>query len=423
MLAVQRSSIGSRGVFLRMSTGSMAGYWIRESIVAHVIGIVGQRSFTPDRSIALPVGISFFTFQAISYVVDVYRGETRAASLMDVAILQAFFPHLVAGPIVRFTDLHRQLRRPVVLLTPRIAAIGLFFLSCGLMKKLLLADQLSPDVDRLFANASELQLVSAWAAAIGYSLQLYFDFSGYSDMAVGLAWLLGFRFPQNFDSPYKARNISDFWRRWNMTLSAWIRDYIYIPLGGSRRGPTRTATNLVVTMFLAGLWHGAAWTFVVWGLIHGTLLAGHAGLRRAGLTPSSVAVNRAVTFAVVVAAFVVFRAPDLRTAATVLASMVGLSGIESGAQLDVLLPLEFAVLTAALLVFVNVAPNTWEIRAAPRARSASSSSGTRAGGPRCRRGRGRSRRGSWGSRSASGPPRLVLTGRVRQAPVGGLPRC
>ena len=178
-------------------------------------------------------------------------------------------------------------------------------------------------------------------------------------MAVGLALLLGFQFPQNFNSPLKAQNIADFWRRWHMTLSAWLRDYLYIPLGGSRHGLSRTALALGVTMFLGGLWHGAASTFVVWGIIQGTLLAGHAVLRNAGLTPRSVALNRALTFMVIAAAFVVFRSPDLGVAGSILLAMTGLHGV-GGTQ--ALLPVEFLVLLGILLVFVNVAPNTWEVR-------------------------------------------------------------
>ena len=205
--------------------------------------------------------------------------------------------------------------------------------------------------------------MSGWAAAVGYSLQLYFDFSGYSDMAVGLACLLGFRFPQNFNSPFKAVNISDFWRRWHMSLSSWFRDYLFIPLGGSQRGAKRTVLNLVVTMFLAGLWHGAAWTFVVWGLVHGLFLGSHAVLRRLGWTPSSVALNRVLTFLLVCGAFVIFRSPSLGVAGDVLSSMLGLHGLGT----TDLVPLKFALLAGALLVFVNVAPNTWQIRLKPRA--------------------------------------------------------
>jgi alginate O-acetyltransferase complex protein AlgI len=325
----------------------------------------------PIVHVVLPIGISFYTFNSMSYTIDVFRRRIAATpNVLEYSTFVALFPHLIAGPIVRFTEIGDRLRRPLSALNSRIAAVGLFFLACGLAKKLLLADQLGPDVDRLFANAGDLGFVAAWAAALGFSLQLYFDFSGYSDMAVGLAWLLGFSFPQNFDSPYKARNISDFWRRWNMTLSRWIRDYLFIPLGGSRGTLFQTTRNLVVTMALAGLWHGAAWTFVVWGLVHGAFLGGHALLSRAGLTPRNAALNRTITFLLVVAAFVIFRSPDLTTAGQVLGSMVGLGGLGSLDALGTSVPLDFGLLLVALLVFVNAVPNTWEIEFRPRLRYA-----------------------------------------------------
>jgi alginate O-acetyltransferase complex protein AlgI len=267
------------------------------------------------------------------------------------------FPHLIAGPIVRYADIEEQLRRLRPRLTARLAAVGIFFLAAGLVKKTIVADSLAPHVDRLFHAHDSLGLVSGWAAALGYALQLYFDFSGYSDMAVGLAFLLGFRFPQNFDSPYKALNVSDFWRRWNMTLSFWFRDYLFIPLGGSRHGRLRTFRNLAITMVLAGLWHGAAWTFVVWGALHGVFLIVHAACRNAGLTPRAAALSRAITFVCVVAAFVIFRAPSLGAAGDVLGAMVGLDGMGSVAAGG-----WFVAGIAALLVFVNAAPNTWQVR-------------------------------------------------------------
>ena len=221
---------------------------------------------------------------------------------LEFTTFVALFPHLVAGPIVRYVDIEQQLKRPTRF-TSQAAATGIFFFSCGLVKKLVFADQLAPHVDRLFAQAGDLGFLSSWSAAFGYSLQLYFDFSGYSDMAVGPALLIGFRFPQNFNSPFKAENISDFWRRWHITLSSWIRDYLFIPLGGSRLGTKRTALNFSWSRRSSpASGNGAAWTFVVWGLVHGALLAGHALLRKAGLTPPSVLLNRTVTFLVVVAA-------------------------------------------------------------------------------------------------------------------------
>jgi alginate O-acetyltransferase complex protein AlgI len=328
---------------------------------------VGLGSRLPSLHVVLPIGISFYTFNSMSYTIDIFRRRIDPTrDLLEYTTFVGLFPHLIAGPIVRFTDLAGQLRR----LTPRLSAehasLGVFFLSCGLVKKLLIADQLHPYVSRLYAQHAHLGLLSGWGAAVGYSLQLYFDFSGYSDMAVGLAFLLGFRFPQNFNSPFKAQNISDFWRRWHISLSSWFRDYLFIPLGGSQRGTRRTVANLIVTMFLAGLWHGAAWTFVVWGLVHGLLLGGHAALRRARLTPSSVILNRIVTFTLVCAAFVIFRSPSLPVAGDVLSAMAGLHGLDTVGRLDVLLPIRFGVLLAALLLFVNVAPNTWQIRLRPR---------------------------------------------------------
>ncbi len=321
----------------------------------------------PELDIVLPIGISFYTFNSMSYTIDIYRRQVAPArSPLHYAAFVSMFPHLIAGPIVRYSTIEGQLRRLTPTLSWELAASGMFFFTCGLAKKLLIADTLAPHVDRLFAGHAHLGLVGAWAAAAGYALQLYFDFSGYSDMAVGLAFLLGFRFPQNFDSPYKAVNISDFWRRWHMSLSFWLRDYLFIPLGGSRDGKLHTLRNLGITMFLGGLWHGAAWTFVVWGLVHGALLIVHNLLRGAGLTPRSAAVNRAVTFACVAAAFVIFRAPSLEIAGDVLSAMAGMNGIENLSALHAQVGASMAAGVAALLVFVNVAPNTWQVELRPR---------------------------------------------------------
>jgi alginate O-acetyltransferase complex protein AlgI len=328
---------------------------------------VGLDPQLPSLHILLPIGISFYTFNSMSYTIDIFRRRIEPTrSVLEYTTFVSLFPHLIAGPIVRFTDLAEQLRRLPSKLTSEQASLGLFFLGCGLVKKLLIADQLNPYVSTLYASHGHLGLLTAWAAAIGYSLELYFDFSGYSDMAVGLAWLLGFRFPQNFNSPFKANNISDFWRRWHMSLSFWFRDYLFIPLGGSRQGTKRTVRNLFITMLLVGLWHGAAWTFIVWGLVHGVFLGGHALLRRAGLTPSSAALNRSITFALVCAAFVIFRAPDLGAAGNILSSMAGLNGLDPAARVHALIPMRFAVLVGALLLFVHLAPNTWQIRIQPR---------------------------------------------------------
>ena len=336
-----------------------AGFFLASSNgLASLVGV--GRPF-PALAFLLPVGISFYTFNSISYTIDVYRRAIPAdRNLLRYATFVALFPHLIAGPIVRYSSIRGQLERLAPRLTGDLATAGLTFLACGLVKKLVIADTLAPTVDRLFAGHAHLGLISAWIAALAYALQLYFDFSGYSDMAVGLALLLGIRFPRNFDSPYKATSIADFWRRWHISLSTFLRDYLFIPLGGSRARPLIVARNLAIVMLLGGLWHGAAWTFVVWGAIHGVLLAGHALLRQRGWTPPWQPVNRALTFIAVVAAFVVFRAHSIGDAADVLTSMLGVNGLRGSLPIDTLLwP---GVIVAALLVFVNVAPDTWDVR-------------------------------------------------------------
>jgi alginate O-acetyltransferase complex protein AlgI len=287
---------------------------------------LGLGSPLPIVQIVLPIGISFFTFQAISYVVDVYRGETKAVSLGDVAILQAFFPHLVAGPIVRANELLPQLRTPR---DPRtvLAGPGLFLVAGGLVKKTVVADELARRVvDPVFNDPSAHSGPEVLLAIYGFAAQIYCDFSGYTDMAIGLALLLGFVLPQNFNRPYLALSLQDFWRRWHMTLSRWLRDYLYIPLGGSRHGPRQTYRNLMITMLLGGLWHGAAWTFVIWGGIHGTALSverwGRENLKGFRLP---VWLAWLVTFNVVCLAWVFFRSPNLTIAFDML-SRVGASG-------------------------------------------------------------------------------------------------
>ncbi|HET7720942.1 MAG TPA: MBOAT family protein, partial [Acidimicrobiales bacterium] len=221
----------------------------------------------------LPVGISFFTFQAISYVVDVHRRQLPPVGLLDFAVYLSFFPHLVAGPIVRAAEFLPQLRGrrdPKQVET----SLGLWLIAVGLFKKVVVASYLAEEiVDPLFAFPGQHGGVEALVGVYAYAIQIYADFSGYTDMAIGLALLLGFRFPQNFDRPYSATSLQDFWRRWHMTLSRWLRDYLYIPLGGNQGGPTWRHLTLLLTMVLGGLWHGAAWHFVLWGAIHGAGLA------------------------------------------------------------------------------------------------------------------------------------------------------
>ena len=263
--------------------------------------------------LALPIAISFYTFQCISYVIDVWRGTSQPApKLTDFAAYILLFPHLIAGPIVRYADIeHDLLTVPAHRYDDFVEGAPRFF--WGLAKKVMVADQVAA-----IANASfdlpygHYTTASVWIGALAYAVQIYFDFSGYSDMAIGLARMLGFHFPENFNRPYSAVSITDFWRRWHMSLSSWFRDYVYIPLGGNRRGPVRTYANLSIVFLLTGLWHGANWTFIVWGLFHGACLVIE---RLTGLgvhgTPSWAPLRRLVTFTLVCLGWVLFRSRDL----------------------------------------------------------------------------------------------------------------
>ena len=282
-------------------------------------------------AIVLPVGISFFTFQAISYVIDVGRGEEPAANLLEFAVYLSFFPQLVAGPIVRASELLPQLRQR---LDPRYVLVGpgLWLIGAGLFKKVVIASFLADQiVDPVFAVPEAHSGWEVFWGVLGYAVQIYADFSGYTDIAIGVALLLGFRFPQNFDAPYTAASLQDFWRRWHMTLSRWLRDYLYIPLGGNRGGEVATYRNLFLTMVLGGLWHGAAWTFVIWGAIHGTVL----GIERRFGTGRASWWSRGRTFGIVCVAWVFFRATDVERAVAVLRQVVtgGLEHAHPGATL------------------------------------------------------------------------------------------
>lgn len=231
---------------------------------------VGWERDLPLLQVVLPVGISFFTFQGISYVVDVHRRTTPAAkSLLDVMLLMSFFPHLVAGPIVRASDLLPQFDR-TPRLTRAMATHGLLLIVWGLFKKTVIASELSVHlVDPVFFDPTAYGALDIAAAVYGYAVQIYCDFSAYSDMAIGIAALLGYSFPRNFDQPYRANSMQQFWRRWHISLSSWLRDYLYVPLGGGKKGLISSCINVFITMLLGGLWHGAAWTFVAWGALHG----------------------------------------------------------------------------------------------------------------------------------------------------------
>ncbi|CAH1386255.1 MBOAT family O-acyltransferase [Candidatus Nitrotoga sp. M5] len=292
------------------------------------------------QDILLPLGISFYTFTQIAFLVDAWSGKAREYNFIHYLLFVTYFPHLIAGPVLHHKEMMPQFARPE---TYRFSwdnmTIGLTIFTIGLFKKSVLADGVSPYANVAFHAADsgeKLDLLAAWGGALAYTLQLYFDFSGYSDMAIGLSRMFGIVLPLNFNSPYKAANIIDFWRRWHMTLSRFLRDYLYIPLGGNRKGPMRRQINLMVTMLLGGLWHGASWNFVLWGGLHGLYLAINHGWRslckiyfpNLGDTGKwGMLMAWASTFIAVVVAWVFFRATTLEGALSMLSGMIGLHGI------------------------------------------------------------------------------------------------
>lgn len=282
-------------------------------------------------AIVLPIGISFFTFTQIAFLVDCYRGLAGEYRFMHYTLFVSYFPHLIAGPVLHHKEMMPQFDAPA---QPNAAnfAVGMSIFVMGLAKKVLLADPLSVLAGPVFASGAEPQLIEAWIGALAYTMQLYFDFSGYSDMAIGLSRLFGVKLPLNFDSPYQAANISEFWRRWHMTLSRFLRDYLYVPLGGNRSGQLARYRNLMLTMILGGLWHGAGWTFVAWGSLHGLYLVLHHAWQQFRGQPLQQQRPgrwwaRGLTLLAVMLAWVIFRAPDMATAGDILLAMAGGNGI------------------------------------------------------------------------------------------------
>lgn len=300
--------------------------------LANALGCASQTLQT-SLHVVLPLGISFYTFQALSYIMDVYRGEAEAMeNFIDFSCFVSMFPHLVAGPILKFSFLAEQLKSRT-LSWDKFARGAAFFL-LGLSKKVLLANPCGKIADAAFESAARTAF-EAWSGLAAYAMQIYFDFSGYSDMAIGLGLLFGFVFARNFNAPYAATSLTDFWRRWHISLSSWLRDYLYIPLGGNRLGEWRTCLNLFVTMLLGGLWHGASWTFVVWGALHGVALAVERVFHNyfpRNVLPSGV--QRALTLAVVLVGWVFFRAPTLADAVDYLAAMTRLFPQDAPSSLE-----------------------------------------------------------------------------------------
>ena len=327
------------GAGIVFNLGLICYYKYSYFIVNNINQIVGSRLDWP--SLVIPLAISFFTFQQIAYLVDAYKGETKEYDIRKYMLFVCFFPQLIAGPIVHHREILPQFETASIYkFSQKTLSIGLTVFIAGLFKKVILADRIAEYSNLAFAATSQgidLTFSEAWVGALGYSLQLYFDFSGYSDMAIGAAYMFGIRLPLNFNSPYKAISIVDFWRRWHITLSHFLRDYLYIPLGGSRKGEPRRYTNLFITMLLGGLWHGAGWTFIFWGGLHGFYLVINHLYRSIRMSLGHNLKNDSwllrgagwsATFIAVVISWVFFKANSFEIATSILSSMFGLNGIE-----------------------------------------------------------------------------------------------
>lgn len=315
----------------------LLGYYKYTNFFLDAAGMALGTDWHPKK-ILLPLGISFFTFTQIAFLVDAWRGLVREFNLIHYGLFVTYFPHLIAGPVLHHGEMMPQFdRRETYKLDWENVAIGLAIFAIGLFKKIVLADGMAPHVSPIFDaahNGVTITFLEAWFGAWGYALQLYFDFSGYSDMAIGLSRLFGIKLPLNFNSPYQALNVVEFWRRWHMTLSRFLREYLYFALGGNRKGPVRRYVNLMVTMILGGLWHGAGWTFAIWGLLHGFyLVVNHAWqtVKQRSNLPTDRWWTRAlawvVTFTVVVIAWVFFRAESFDASLVMLSAMSGVHGV------------------------------------------------------------------------------------------------
>jgi alginate O-acetyltransferase complex protein AlgI len=327
-LAIATADEGSRkrtligGIVLNLAVLGVAKY--ADFAVATVNGLYPSAGI-PQPNLPLPLGISFFTFHAISYLFDVYRRNARAEeSLMRVAIYISMFPQLVAGPIVRFRTVAKQLRQRRS--TVWRAATGARIFAIGMAQKVLIANEVGVAADVAFALGPDLDAGEAWLGLASYTLQIYYDFAGYSNMAVGLGFVIGFGFPRNFDLPYMSRSVTEFWRRWHMSLSRWFRDYLYIPLGGNRHGPFRTYFNLTLVFLLCGLWHGASWNFVIWGAWHGGLLVAERAFLGGILDRTHFLLRRVYLMLAVMLGWVWFRAETFGEAAVYFRALLGLSG-------------------------------------------------------------------------------------------------
>jgi alginate O-acetyltransferase complex protein AlgI len=373
-----RAMKGVLAISIVTNLGLLAAFkytgFVAENVNALLRAFGLSGALLPVLHLVLPVGISFYTFKAMSYAIDVYRGDARPMRrFTDYMCFEAFFPDLVAGPIIRYAAMEEQMRLRQHTLDK--FARGVAFFAFGMAKKILIANPMGHIADATFA-AGHLHAYDAWFGVVGYAFQIYFDFSGYSDMAVGLALMMGFVLIQNFDSPYQSASITEFWRRWHISLSTWLRDYLYIPLGGNRKGERRTYLNLMTVMLLGGLWHGASWNFVIWGGIHGGALAFERAQGKSSLyrrLPRALQI--ALTFGIVCLSWVFFRAKTLPQAVHYLGALFGLVTTTAASDAvagEIYTRYHVTVFTlAAVIAFFG--PSTWTFTARlslPRAAAA-----------------------------------------------------
>ncbi len=366
------SALANYGLGLFAGKGGQTGRTAVAAAVIFNIGVIGIFKYAdfvlqsvnqllhtdfPLPGIPLPVGISFFTFQALSYVIDAYRDRDAVSkSFSQVLLYICFFPQLVAGPIIKYDDIRSELARRTV--CAEEAALGIRRFICGMAKKLLIANTMGGAADQIFA-LDDVNIALAWLGGLAYLFQIYFDFSGYSDMAIGLGRMFGFHYKENFNYPYVSTSIKEFWRRWHISLSSWFRDYLYIPLGGNRKGRTRTWINKYVVFFATGLWHGANWTFVLWGLIHGTFSV----LEDSGVIPASKwqkgkgrIIGHIYTMVVVTVAFVLFRADTVGQGFFMIKEMFAGFHFEPALRQEFLLQLSPMVILAFVLAVILSMP-------------------------------------------------------------------
>lgn len=345
---------------------ALLGFFKYYDFLARNVNELAAGPIFPLLRVVLPVGISFYTFHTMSYIIDVSQGRVRATTdIWEYFTYVCLFSQLVAGPIVRFRQIEEDLEHIDGHLTEDYVARGVGFFVVGMVKKTIVADTIAQFVDPMLSNYGSLSTAGAWAAALGYTYQLYYDFSGYSDMAIGLGCLFGIRIPQNFNAPYQALGIRDFWRRWHMSLSTWLRDYVYVSaLGGNRKGILRTHINLLATMLLGGLWHGASWTFVAWGAYHGVLLIADR-LLDPWTRRLPILVHRCGTLLMVIVGWVLFRSTDFRMAAAWIQRMLGMGGAGTVSP-----PLGLVLAVALCILTSNLLRSSWEFPFKPTLRLA-----------------------------------------------------